>query len=259
MSITVPLHYSDSGDGPVILVLHGLFGSNRNWTTIVKQLCKNYRVINVDLRNHGQSPHTDSMSYTAQSNDVFLLMDKLQLQSPIVLGHSMGGKIAMACVLRQPEMFGKLIVVDIAPVNYQHQFNSIFSALNNLPVSSLTSRSHADSELSRWIDNPVLRQFLLQNLQRADSGFEWRVNLPALTASIPDISVFPQGNETPVEVPTLFIAGRESQHIRTEHHAAISHLFPNHQLVSIKNAGHWPHSEQPEAFMSVLNEFLEPN
>ncbi|RME34103.1 MAG: alpha/beta fold hydrolase, partial [Gammaproteobacteria bacterium] len=173
------LHYTEQGEGRPLVILHGLFGSGRNWQRVARRLAEHYRVITPDLRNHGRSPHLPGMSYPEMAADLFELMERLDLPSTLLMGHSMGGKVAMTAALQQPEKVTALIVVDIAPVRYRHSFEPIFQALKSIPVEWIRSRQEAERLLAGYIDDSVLRAFLLQNLNRDESGFHWRINLDA--------------------------------------------------------------------------------
>jgi esterase len=260
------LHYTKMGDtGPSIIVLHGLFGRGRNWYSIAKFLSSAYQVYLVDLRNHGLSPHADEMAYEDMVNDVVAFQQTHQLLSFNLIGHSMGGKVAMLLALKYPQLINHLAIIDIAPVTYQHNFADILDALLSLPLAEIKSRKQAELLLANKIPQAEIRQFLLQNLCLASDGGEksyWRFNLPVLKASIEQIVGFPlsdnkQQNKVQSTVNTLFIAGTESDYINNSNRKVIKHFFPKANIVKVKDAGHWLHAEQPEILKNILIRFLK--
>jgi pimeloyl-ACP methyl ester carboxylesterase len=252
----LPLHNRDTGDGPPLVILHGLFGSSRNWQTIARAIANRFRVISADLRNHGESPHAAAMTYECMTADVFNLMDRLKLDLPILVGHSMGGKVAMTAALLQPERWRCLVIVDIAPVQYSSGFLNRVDAMLALPVQGLRSRMQADSFLRQAEPDPAVRNFLLHNLVARDGHYAWRINLPAIRNALPDIAGFPDLNG-PCLLPTLALRGERSGALRPQHQPRLLELFPRAEIVTLPGAGHWPHAEMPEAFLAALNEFLE--
>lgn len=162
------LHYREFGQGRPLIILHGLFGSGRNWQSLARALAANYRVITPDLRNHGQSPHADSMPYQAMAADIIALARQLRLKDTLLLGHSMGGKVAMSAMLTEPDCFKACVIADIAPVNYAHDFSALVEAMHRLPLAGLKDRNMAEARLAATIGDPALRSFILQNLVRAE-------------------------------------------------------------------------------------------
>jgi esterase len=255
--MTVKLHYQIVGEGEPLLVLHGLFGSHRNWFSITRQLAVNRQVIALDLRNHGASGHADSMSYPEMAEDLHQLVSALGHEQIDLMGHSMGGKTAMAFALLYPEQVGKLIVVDIAPVNYQLNHDEIIAALRTVPVASLGNRAEADSLLATHIPEPGLRQYLLQNLIKDDTGFRWRLNLDAIHFNHPLLRSFPEklaGSRW--EGSSLFLSGSESDFVLPEYTADIQRYFPSAQQHIIEGANHWVHADKPAEVVSVVSAFL---
>ena len=247
------IHYSELGSGEPIILLHGLFGSSRNWRSFARRLQANFRVITADLRNHGASPHAEDMDYDDMADDVSALLDKLKLNQATLIGHSMGGKVAMVLTLRSPRRIKRLLAIDIAPVSYKHSFDPIVRAMKALPVDCLSSRAQADRQLSAWIQDTVLRQFLLQNLVSTHEGFKWRVHLNAISSNSNAIVGFPEFNlGTRYHGPVCFIGGADSDYITAEYHDPISRYFPNACLHLIPDAGHWLHVEQPDRFLDVV-------
>jgi esterase len=257
MSEAIELSYTRQGEGPPLLILHGLYGAGSNWASHAKWLAEHYSVILPDLRNHGGSPHHPDMSYPAMASDLLALLDRLQLPSAIVLGHSMGGKAAMTLALTAPERAQALIVADIAPVSYrQHGHAGIIAALRGLDLAQVSSRSEADAALRGEISSPMVRQFLLTNLRRDPGGYRWRLPLDVLADQLPLIEGFPElaGRYSG---PTLFVHGADSDYVSADARPAIERYFPNAELTAVAGAGHWLHVEQPEPFAQALRGFLQ--
>jgi esterase len=252
--MAVPLSFKSEGHGSsALIILHGLFGSGTNWRSVSRRLAGDYRVFSVDLRNHGDSPHTDTMSYPEMADDVRALMDDQGLDAAVVLGHSMGGKTAMRLALESPERVARLMVVDIVPTPSREDHGPVIDAMTALDLAAVGSRGDADSRLAAALPDPGLRQFLLQNLRSGPGGFSWRINLPAIRSSLPKLLDFP-GGDAPWRYPgpTWVLRGEHSGYVLPEHQGAIHALFPRAQMVTIKGAGHWPHAEQPARFGEAL-------
>jgi esterase len=253
----VSLAFHAAGSGPPLVILHGFLGSGRNWQSVARQLSGTHRVFTLDLRNHGTSPHSPEMTYPALATDVGAFLDSQGIDRARVLGHSMGGKAAMWLALTQRDRVEKLIVVDIAPVCYAHDYAAIIHALRSLPLGVMTSRQAAEAELARSIPDPRLRQFLLQNLIFEDRRYRWRIDLDILERAQPALASFPDTEyAAPFSKPTLFIAGAESDYLLPEHQPEIGRLFPLARMQTVSGAGHWPQVDQPGAFLSVVREFL---
>ena len=251
------LHYNEFGQGRPVLILHGLFGSSRNWQGIARSLSDTCRVITVDCRNHGQSFHAPSMRYEEMADDVLALVKQLDLHDGILMGHSMGGKVAMTLTLSQPNYFSALVSVDIAPVNYRFTFSNLLKAMQTLPLAELSNRQQAEQHMRQTIDDPTLVGFILQNLVKDDSGFAWRINLPAIADNMSSISGFPEAlRDRQNDLPALFVGGSLSDYLHERHAADIHHNFPNSEVRLIEGAGHWPHAEQTTEFLECLNSFI---
>lgn len=249
------LHYQRSGEGHPLVILHGLFGTLENWGTQVKSLSKLYDVIAVDLRNHGRSPHSNEMSYPLMAQDTIELLDSLGLEKVDMMGHSMGGKVAMQLALTYPSRVNKLMVVDIAPVIYPPHHDEIFTGLFNINLSEITSRSEADKQLQTCVSEAGIRAFLLKNLYRNDAGqFAWRMNLHALKTQYDAIAAAPEGK--PFTGHTRFIKGGLSNYLRAEHTDLVKQLFPNADVKVIAETGHWLHAEKPELFVRQVENFF---
>lgn len=247
-----------SDEGPELVFCHGLFGQGRNWTAIGKKFTDTHAVTLVDLPNHGQSPWTDTVDLVA---DADRLAAQLAERGPATLvGHSMGGKVAMLTALRHPEVVERLVVVDIAPVPYDHldEFAGYIDGMLALDLTKIRNRADADAALVGTVPTDFVRGFLLQNLKRSDDGWRWQVNLAALRERLDGVSGWPPewSQETAYEGPVLWIAGGDSHYVKDEYAPAMEALFPRVRRVTIKNAGHWVHSQQPEVFVEVLRRFL---
>jgi esterase len=241
---------------PVLLVLHGLYGQQGNWATHACALAEDFTVYALDARNHGQSPHADSMTLPEMARDVSDTMDALGLAQAHLLGHSMGGKIAMLLALLQPARVQSLLVVDIAPVAYARGDVQVLQALLGLDLAALASRNAADEQLAAHVHTAAVRDFLLTNLvKESDGGFRWRFNLPVLARSFGEIIGWPE-LRGPYGGPVLFIKGANSDYILPEHQQATLHLFPRARLKTVQGAGHWVHSEKAETFRKLARDFL---
>lgn len=255
MDQTVSLAFREEGSGPPLLILHGLFGSASNWARHARALAADLRVFSVDLRNHGRSPHALPMDYPAMAADLVALLDRLELPAVRLLGHSMGGKVAMTVALAHPERVARLLVVDIAPRRYRGQQAQVLEALQALDLGTVGSRSEADERLAATLPDPGLRAFLLTNLVQQAGSYAWRINLAAITAAIAELEDFPAGNSR-YTGPTRFVAGADSDYLRPADEPAILARFPGAEFHYVTGAGHWVHAEQPAAFLAVAQPFL---
>jgi esterase len=248
------LFFRRLGQGKPLIILHGLFGASDNWLTVGKSLSEHFEVYLVDQRNHGQSFHDPKHNFDVMAEDLGKFIKENNITQPIVLGHSMGGKVAMNYALNHPGKLKKLIVVDISPRGYKVHHDQILEGLKSIDLASLESRKEADDQLAKYVPNVGERQFLLKSLSRTGDGFEWKINVAAIDNNIGLIVGEIDGEPNPV--PTLFIDGENSNYIRDIDLPIIEALFPNSKVVTIKNAGHWVHAEQPEAFLETLMAFL---
>ncbi len=249
------LNGTELGSGPPVALLHGLFGSAANFGTIQKRLAERFRVISLDLRNHGNSPHTPFMSYPAMAEDVLETLRARHALPCAWIGHSMGGKVAMAAALEAPGAVSRLLVADIAPAIYPPVYRSYAEAMAKMPFAPDFTRIAADRFLATTIDNPAIRAFLLQNLK---FGAEpaWRIGLEAITNALPLLEAWPNIEESAYLGPTLFVGGARSDYIQPEHRAIIRELFPAARFAVLKNAGHWLHADNPDGFVSLVDAFL---
>lgn len=252
------LFFRQTGDtGPAIVILHGVFGSSDNWLTISKTIAaRGYRVFALDQRNHGQSPRADDQSYTSMAADLREFLVDQHLDSPVLIGHSMGGKTVMQYAMDFPNTFNKLVVVDIAPRFYPVHHRDIIRGLNAIDLVNLGSRNEADAVLSRYEPLVAVRQFLLKNLYRNEQGrFDWRLNLPVIERELHGIGD-ELTNSRIVTEPTLFMRGSESPYITDEDITTIKRIFPNVHVETIQGAGHWVQAEKPVEFVETLLQFL---
>jgi esterase len=255
--VSVSLAYREYGQGPPLVILHGLFGSARNWESIAIRLAQTRRVFAVDLRNHGNSPWAEPMTYSAMIDDLRLFTERQSLGRAIFLGHSVGGKTAMLFALLYGHIVEALIVVDIAPVAYAHTFRPYIRAMRGIDLSRAISRSAVDVQLASDIPETTERQFLLQNLITKDGKLSWRINLSVLDAFIDELAGFPPVDGLDYTGRCLFIAGGRSEYLQQAHHSTMLALFPSAELATIEDAGHRVHAEQPERFVDVVLAFLD--
>lgn len=245
----------------VLVVLHGLFGGARNWSAIAKRLARaGWLVLTPDLRNHGASPWDDAMTYPAMAEDVRGLLDDESPGRPaVVIGHSMGGKAGMRLALDHPSRVRALLVVDVAPVAYDHDLRDLAETMRTLPLAGVRRRAEADAALAEAVPETSLRGFLLQNLEiPGDAPPRWRPNLDALIEAMPAISGWPDPPQgARYDGPTLVLSGGASDYVRASHADAFTALFPKARLESVPDAGHWVHAERPEAFLTAVHRFLD--
>lgn len=250
------LFYRELGEGTPVIVLHGLFGSSDNWLTLAKKLAEKNKIYLLDLRNHGNSFHKERFNYQVMAGDVLNFMAEHSLEKSIIIGHSMGGKVAMTLALNNPEKVQKLIVADISPAQYPLRHDAIIESLRDVDLEKVKSRQDAEEQLSATISEKEVRQFLLKNLIRnKEGGYSWKINLPAIDKSIDKIGE-PMDINLRFNGPTLFIKGENSNYIRDQDHNLIKKLFPNYFFKEIENAGHWIHAEKPEEFLKVVDDFI---
>jgi len=242
------------GEGKPIVILHGLFGSSDNWQTFGRKLSEQgFRVILADLRNHGQSPHSDEMNFKVMAEDIKELLDDEGLPSAFLAGHSLGGKTAMKFAFMYPEMISKLVVIDIAPRAYPVHHQGIIESLQKVDTNSLKTRAEAESQLAIGIEDSSTQQFLLKNLYRKEKDlFAWRFNLDAIKKQIENVgeATYPS---SPFDKPTLFIRGEKSIYINYDDEREIYDHFLNVVVKAAPTSGHWVHADNPEW---LLGEFL---
>lgn len=245
---------------PRFAFLHGLFGQGRNWSGIAKGLADDGPSLLVDLPNHGRSPWSERFSYTDMADAVGADLDERlgSAANLVVVGHSMGGKTAMVLALRRPDLVRGLVVVDIAPDDSSHGygFGRLIAALRDLDLSAVRTRDQADAALATRIPDAGVRAFLLQNLHRTREGFVWLPNLELLARDLPLISGFPAGLDGNFPGPVLWLRGEQSGYVRDDHVPVMARLFPRHELVTIPGAGHWVHTDAPDAVVAAIHGFV---
>ena len=248
------LHYQSLGQGQPLILLHGLFGSSNNWGTVAKHFSQYFQVISVDLRNHGSSPHSDSQTYAELSQDLAELCDALNLNTVHLLGHSLGGKVAMQFATQFPQRVDQLVVVDMAMRAYADAHTHLIDAMMAVDLSAMRSRNEVDLALSSSINQVTVRQFLLMNLVKSGEQFAWRINLAALKANYPAMQQAVCESAL-YDKPCLFIRGQYSDYVNDDDIDHIKAHFTQAQFASLP-AGHWVHAEQPQAFIALVERFL---
>ncbi|XP_056414511.1 protein ABHD11 [Hyla sarda] len=256
--------YEGKASGPPLVLLHGLFGSKSNFQSIARALVQRIgrKVLTLDARNHGSSPHCDIITYPAMSDDVRHLLQQLNIPRCVLIGHSMGGKTAMTLALQQPHMVERLISVDISPSTTSPQtgFPQYIKAMQNVRLEGemprSTARRLAEEQLNAIVKEPSVRQFLLTNLLQENGHFKWRVNLEAISNHLQDVLDFPEFHSS-YSGPTLFLGGANSPYISSENYPDIERLFPCANVEYIQGAGHWVHAEKTQDFLNAICNFVE--
>ena len=260
MSAAVQLFHRDLGGAgkPPLVILHGMLGSSRNWQTVGRDLSDRFHVNALDLRNHGGSPHADEMDYTVMVADVLRWLDAQQIERATLMGHSMGGKVAMLLACHHPQRVERLVIVDIAPKDYYWVgHRSEFAAMNELNLDHLTSRAEAELRFESRVDDWALRKFLTTNLERADDGgWRWVINLPALTAALSRLEKTPLAPDDRFQGPALLVLGERSNYVGPDDHEKILRHFPAAVVKTLAGAGHNPHMDQREMFVRTVIENL---
>ncbi|MFL9628267.1 alpha/beta fold hydrolase [Aeromonas jandaei] len=250
------MNFKEQGQGPAVILIHGLFGSLDNLGLLARALGEHYRVISVDLRNHGVSFRSDDMSYPAQAADILALMDHLGLDQAAIVGHSMGGKVGMQLAKLAPARVSRLVVADMAPVAYPHsRHQNVFAGLNATLATLPQSRSDAERILAEHIEIAGVRQFLLKSFAKGEDGWQWRFNVPALEENYANIMGWPE-DERRFEGPVLFIKGGDSDYMQPQYSEAALAQFPAAKVRVIAGTGHWLHAEKPMLFNKLVVDFL---
>ena len=247
------------GEGkPPLVILHGLFGSSRNWQAVAPHLVRHYEVFALDLRNHGESPHTETMDYSEMLDDLRQWLDHQDLDPVSLLGHSLGGKVAMAMACRCPEYVSSLVVVDIAPKRYPPGHDAKLGAMLRLELSSIRTRSEAEARLHDELNDWPVVKFLSSNLMRLpDEGFRWRINLTAVAQAVDQLYGNPLSYGNRFDGPVLFMRGSKSHYIDDLDRDRLERYFPGYILSTIRNAGHNIHTDNQEAFLAAMEYFRE--
>lgn len=252
----ISLSFRDLGGAgnPPLVLLHGMLGSSRNWQTTGRDLAARFHVFALDLRNHGESPHAGSMTYEEMMHDVLRWLDTRGLAAATLLGHSMGGKVAMLLACREPRRVERLVAVDIAPKDYYWPgHRASFAAMNELNLGDLRSRAEAEMRFEARVPSLPLRKFLATNLERSEDGrWSWMIHLPVLTEALPELEKNPLRPGDRFDGPVLFLAGGKSNYVEPEDHPRIREHFPQAEIAVIANAGHNPHMETREEFVAAV-------
>lgn len=263
------LNFKHFGQGEPLVIMHGLYGSSDNWVSIARELMTQFSVYLLDLRNHGDSPHLEEHNYQAMTDDLLEFYNHQQIYSAILMGHSMGGKVAMSFTALHPERVKKLIVVDISPRSYDYlkgdlhktDHELILKALSSVPINTLSSREQANQIIAPIIKSERIRNFLLKNLKRQkDKSFTWKINLDVLHENLPQVLVGLEEEKDDLAAyqnPSLFIKGGASDYIQKQDETLIAKLFPRAQVKTIAGASHWVHAEKPREFLQLIKEFLK--
>jgi pimeloyl-ACP methyl ester carboxylesterase len=258
--VSESLHTTTIGDtGSRIVFCHGLFGQGKNWTQIAKAFAPDHRTLLVDLPHHGRSRWDEHFDFLDIADQVAAL---LATDDPVTLvGHSLGGKVAMILALRHPDLVARLCVVDVSPVGYDNarEFAGYIDAMQRIDLGSLDQRSDAEAALETAVPHPTVRGFLLQNLRREGDTWRWQVNLDVLGEELTEVSGWPEerlAGVAPYQGQVLWMGGERSDYVSDEYAGAMDRWFPHNRRVTVKNAGHWVHSEQPDVFVEVLRQFV---
>lgn len=252
------LHFKKMGEGPNLIILHGLFGMLDNWQTVGRAFSEHYTVWLVDLRNHGRSFHESAFDYYLMANDVIEFMEEHEIEHASILGHSMGGKVAMQAACDHPERFDSLIVVDIAPKDYPPGHQEVFDAFDAVDLLVVRTRPEAETQMKTVMDDNGVVQFLLKNLKRSKDGpYFWKANIKSIRVNYDSIIQNSLSPFATFDYPTLFIKGGNSERYITDSDSEkIEKHFPSAELHTIEGAGHWVHAEKPEELIKEVLRFL---
>lgn len=250
------LNFKRYGQGDPLIIIHGLFGSLDNWQTLGKKFAEDFDTILVDQRNHGHSPHSDDFDYDHMATDLIRLIEEQNLENAYIIGHSMGGKTVMRAAQMRPDLIDRMIVVDIGPKGYPMHHGPILDGLHAINFDEVRSRKQANDVISTFIEDDGVKQFLLKNLYWKEKGLlDWRINLPVITKNMEKIIGQLPADE--VDIPTLFIRGEKSNYIIEDDYTDIFMQFPDSDIETIYNAGHWIHAENPFDFYNLVFDFLK--
>ena len=250
------LNFIIQGQGKPILLIHGLFGDAKNLGGLARALEKTHKVISVDLCNHGRSYHSDKVSHQLMAQDLIALLDHNQIKKCDIIGHSLGGKVAMCLASIAPNRVDHLIVLDMAPIAYsEHRHQNVFEGLRAILKTPVNSRQKVDEILARSVEDPSVRQFLMKSLIKTDGTFTWGFNATGLMTNYSQLMNWQEN--TPFYGKTLFIKGANSDYLLPEHQATIARQFPNAKAHIVAQTGHWLHAEKPDIVGRVINRFLE--
>jgi len=250
------LYFQEVGQGKPVVILHGLFGSSDNWRTLSLKLSQDFLVYSIDLRNHGRSSHSDDHSYAAMARDVYNFAEREELESFILIGHSMGAKVAMHFAFLYPSLVSKLVLVDMAPRAYPAQHSKELAALQSIDLSQVRNRRMVEELLGQQLEDRAVVQFFMKNLNRKnDDTFSWRFNLDVLVAQYDQIlAEVPEHAQ--LDLPVLVVKGELSEYVSPEDEQHYKRLFRNVHFETVEGSGHWVHAEKPEEFLLALQDFL---
>lgn len=248
------LHFRETGEGPPLVLIHGLFGSLENLGGLARPLAERFRVYSVDLPNHGRSPHSEGATLASMAAQLSQWLQERGLASARLLGHSLGGKVAMELALSQPEKVERLLVMDIAPSAYKNRHQSVFEGLQAIQPERLATRAEAEEILNGHVAEPGVRSFLLKNLVKSGSGFQWRMNLPELARAYPQLIA--ENRSGSFTAPTLFVKGGRSDYLQEQHGPDVHSRFPHAQFKVVADAGHWLHAEKPAIVAALAMRFF---
>lgn len=253
------IHYqifSDTPDKPWIMLIHGLFGNLDNLSALRRLLTDDYQVLAIDLLDHGQSSFSQTFSFTENAQSIVELINTLKIEQISLIGHSLGGKVAMQIALDHAELISHLVVLDIAPVKYESRHTAVFTGLESVPLATLDSRKEAEQALAEHVTEKPTRQFLLKSLYNQHGIWRWRFNLELLHRDYQKLTAAIESDHS-YQGPVLFIKGSLSDYLLLEHRPAVVKLFPNSQSKMLANTGHWLHAEKPEACAQLIVNFLQ--
>lgn len=252
----VHLNYKKMGDGPALIILHGLFGSLDNWATLGRSWADAYSVYLVDLRNHGKSPHTDTHTIPDMVADLVGFIQEHQIEKPVVMGHSMGGKVVMEMALEHSDLIGGLIIVDIGPHGYSRGHDDIFEGIHSLALEDVSTRQEIEEQLSESIRNRAVVLFISKNIDRTKSGFRWKINVDVLEKDYEHV-IKPIEPGRTFDGRVLLLRGERSNYVEPQHHETLREFFPNVQIVTIEEASHWVHADKPEEVDQRVRDFMD--
>ncbi len=254
--MTNKLNYKDYGSGDPVIILHGFLGMLDNWHSFAKKLSESYRVITIDQRNHGKSFHSDDFDYNIMSEDLYRLIEELDLNNVKLIGHSMGGKTVMQFLSKYRPQVAKAVLVDIAPKQYNGGHEAILEALSSMDLSAINKRSDAQNILMEKLGNLGVVHFLLKNLTRnPDQSFGWKANIKVLHKKYHEVSSEIKF-DMPCDVPSLFVKGSKSNYITDDDRSDIETAFSHSKIIEIEGAGHWVHAEKPVELLEVVGSFF---
>lgn len=256
MDQMVSLNYKKAGEGPALIILHGLFGSLDNWATLARTWANEFTVYQVDLRNHGKSPHTDTHTIPDMAADIIGFIRQHEITNPVLLGHSMGGKVAMEVALQEPPVIRGLIIADIGAQRYPRGHDYIFDAIRSIDLDEMSSRKEIESKLSEFIENEGEVLFMSKNMDRTRDGFKWKINVDTLEQDYEEIiqSIDPG---RVFNKPVLLLRGEKSHYVQSKDLDLLKEFFPRIRIEDIAGAGHWLHADNPEAFDEHVRKFMD--